>query len=425
MRWVGVALGILVVGFAAAKFARPRDVGVYGVRFSLEEIEKILQLSPLPPAPPSHGNAVADHEVAARFGRRLFYETRLSGDGTVSCATCHQPDLDWTDGKAVSVGMGTTTRNAPSIWNAAHNRWQFWDGRADSLWAQSLGPIESPAEMGGHRLSVCGLIVNVPEYNALYEEIFGAISTQPFAREIQDMDSDNVSKRWKALSESHRETVNQVFANVGKALEAFERRLISDNSAFDQFVTALRERNAQALSAALPESAVRGLKIFVGRGRCLLCHTGPNFTDREFHNIGLDQGRGGADTGRYDGIGQVKASPFNGMGPYSSDRSDEANIALRYLARKPNNLGEFKTPTLRNVARTAPYMRDGRFQSLREVVEFYSRLDQTPAMGHREESLQPLDLSERDVEDLVSFLQALTDPEPPVNIGPPGAHLNF
>ena len=139
-----------------------------------------------------------------------------------------------------------------------------------------------------------------------------------------------------------------------------------------------------------------------------LCHSGPTFTDHEFHNIGLDRGGSALDQGRYPAVEQVKNDPFNGQGHFSDDPSLEANQALHYVTTRDSNLGEFKTPTLRNIARTAPYMHDGRFKTLEEVVEFYSTLPDQPALGHREESLQPLGLRQDEIEDLVAFLKTLT-----------------
>jgi cytochrome c peroxidase len=385
------------------------------VRFSAEEVIEVLKLSPLPPVPPNPRNAVADRPDAARLGRLLFFETRLSGNGRVSCASCHQPAGDWTDGKPVSEGIGRLRRNTPTLWNVAHNRWQYWDGRRDSLWAQALVPIEMDLEMGGSRLRVWRVISEPGPLRAAYERVFGPIPILAGLPEAQD--ARPISERrqhahqaaWNRIPEETREQINRLFSNGGKALEAYERRIISDAAPFDRFVAGVRAGDRAAMES-LPAAAVRGLRFFIGRGQCLLCHSGPNFSDREFHNLGLDRGTQLLDVGRFAGVEGVHADVFNGLGRYSDDRSLAANTPLAYAAPKPNNLGEFKTPTLRNVARTAPYMHDGRFAELRHVLDFYSRLDQQPALGHREESLKPLLLSEEETADLLVFLESLSGP---------------
>ncbi|MEK9864124.1 MAG: cytochrome-c peroxidase, partial [Verrucomicrobiota bacterium] len=189
---------------------------------------------------------------------------------------------------------------------------------------------------------------------------------------------------------------------------AYQRQLISSDSPFDRFVGRLRRGERHLLTPEFNQQHLRGLVIFTGKGQCTLCHAGPTLTDHEFHNIGLDRGGSELDRGRYPAVEQVKNDPFNGQGLFSDDPSLEANQALHYVTTRDSNLGEFKTPTLRNVARTAPYMHDGRFETLEEVVTFYSTLPDEPALGHREESLQPLGLRGDEVKDLVAFLETLT-----------------
>ena len=391
----------------------PTGRTIHGIRFSPEQLKEIRSLSPLPPLPRVPQNQYADNEQAAVLGRRLFFETRLSSNNEVSCATCHDPKQDFTDGKPLSEGLETVTRNSPTLFNQAYNRWFFWDGRKDSLWAQSLGPIENAKEMGGSRVQTYHLIANDPLLRQEYEAVFGKLTPLETSAPpktgypVPGTPEDEQHLEWSRLSEADQKNINRTFANSGKSIAAYERQLISSNAPFDQFVAAL-DSKASSAEAMLPASAVRGLKIFIEKGQCTFCHSGPNFTDLEFHNIGLDRGENGLDTGRFEAIKKVKRDPFNGLGSYSDERSIEQNKSLFYLAQKPNNLGEFKTPTLRNVANTAPYMHDGRFASLREVIRFYSLLNQTPALGHREETLQPLDLSESEIEDLAAFLSSLT-----------------
>lgn len=411
--WVSLmlfwALGCGKQGDATA----PEAITLRGVRIPQSNLIEILKLSPLPPVPPNPTNAFADREDAAVLGQFLFFEARLSGNGQISCATCHQPALGWSDGKALSEGIGTVVRNSPTLWNVAYNRWYFWDGRKDSLWSQSLAPMEHPQEMGGNRLRTFQLVAEASELRGYYEAIFGplpVLETVPVpsdARPVSDNPRDLLHAAWMTLSERDRDQVNRVFANLGKSIEAYERRILTRQSPFDRFVAGIRNGDRVA-PEALSAEALRGMVLFTGRGQCILCHLGPNFTDREFHNIGLDRGGRRLDIGRFQAIESLKSDEFNGMGHYSDDRSIAANAPMHYVTRKPNNLGEFKTPTLRNVAETAPYMHDGRFESLSDVVRFYSTLNQDAAIGHREESLQPLSLTEQEVRDLVAFLNSLT-----------------
>ena len=386
---------------------------VNGVTLYETNLVEILNLSPLPELPPSSTNQYADNQDAALLGQALFFDEGLSINGKVACATCHQADNDWTDGKPLSEGLETVTRNAPTLWNVGHQRWYFWDGRKDSLWSQALGPIEHPFEMGGSRFRTYQLLGGSPSYLEHYERIFGRWPSLDSklnfedARPVVEDPDDKMDQAWQSLSAIDQQKINRVFSNVGKSMEAYQRKLVSNDAPFDQFVQGLRTGNKPDLDVLTVE-AVRGLALFVGRGQCILCHSGPNFTDNEFHNIGLDRGNNALDQGRYPAVDQVKNDPFNGMGAFSDDPSIEANQSLHYVATKDNNLGEFKTPTLRNVADTAPYMHDGRFSTLQEVVEFYSLLPDTPAIGHREESLQALNLTPAETKDLVAFLKSLS-----------------
>jgi cytochrome c peroxidase len=199
--------------------------------------------------------------------------------------------------------------------------------------------------------------------------------------------------------------VNTVFANIGKAIAAYERKIVSGESAFDRYVAG----DAEALSP----SAVRGFQVFVASD-CTLCHSGPEFSDREFHNLALgdrDWLPEDPDYGRYAGIQRLWDDPFNGAGAFSDDpQAGENKIA--WLAMTDEQIGQFETPSLRDVALTAPYMHGGHFETLEDVVEFYSSLDEEGGTGHREHILQPLDLSAGEKADLVAFLESLTG-EPP------------
>lgn len=375
---VAAALAVLVCAGCGVK----PEVG--SVSFRIHEVRKIFKLSPLPPLPPSPTNRLADDPAAARFGQRLFFEPRLSANGKVSCATCHDPAQGFSDRKALSLGIGPTVRHSMPLWNVGYQRWFFWDGRADSLWAQALHPMLHSEEMGASAQHLLAALTGDSALKAEYESIFGALPTELSANTV---DAD------------------RFLSNLGKALESYQRRIISTAAPFDRFVEDLRKVKAPRPSA-ISTSAQRGLQLFIGKGRCVLCHSGPTFSDGEFHNLGLPGPP--ADQGRFIGIGEVQADRFNGLGAFSDDRSSETNIKLRYLTVKMNHLGEFKTPTLRHVAETAPYMHDGRFATLREVLDFYSELPGEPIFGHREETLVPAKFSDAEKADLEAFLHTLT-----------------
>lgn len=394
--------------------------------FTPEEIEIINTFSPLPPPPPDPTNRVCDDPAAARLGQFIFFDKRFSGSGRVSCASCHEPERDWTDGIDVPHGFSPDLRHVPSLWNVAYNRWYFWDGRADSLWSQALDPLEHPNEHGGSRWQYARLIHDDAELRRAYEAIFGA---------MPDM-SDRSRFPSKAPATpgapADAEAVNVVFANIGKALAAYQRKLVSRRAPFDVFVEGLNDGDPKKL-AALSESAQRGLKLFIGRGNCRSCHHGPNFTDGEFHNTGIaafDPER--QDLGRFQGINRLLNSPFNALGPYCDDPTAREHHPTSFLVNQVERRGEFKTPSLRNVAETSPYMHRGQIETLREVVEFYSTLtlpgaDMSPqavaareaaarraGAGHThgggaEHVLTPLHLSKGEIDDLVAFLRSLTD----------------
>lgn len=384
--------------------------------FSPDELRELEDFGALGPVPDDPTNRVADDEEAAHFGQFLFYETRLSGNGEVSCASCHRPEHGFADPERLSTGLGETTRHAPTLLNVSYNRWYFWDGRADSTWAQSHSPLEASNEQGISRVEIAHLLYDDSDLREAYRAIFGEMpdlsdeSRFPDAgRPVPSNPDHTEHEKWMSMSAGDREAINRVLANVGKAIAAFERQLVSRNAPFDRFMRGLREGDADKIEA-LDESELRGLRVFVGEAECDVCHTGPFFSDREFHNLGLPP-RGWLpprDLGRYEGVPIVKDDRFNATGPFSDAPDSQAAAEIEFLARKQENRGQFKTPTLRNVERTPPYMHGGHFETLEEVVEFYAELDAQVAVGHREESLEPFELTERDKDDLVAFLESLT-----------------
>jgi cytochrome c peroxidase len=352
--------------------------------FTPAEVRRIQQHSPLPAPPRDTSNARADDPAAARLGHFLFFDPRLSGNGRLSCASCHDPERGFADGRTVSEGVRRGQRHTPALWNVAYNRWFFWDGRADSLWSQALKPLESPDEMAGSRELIFRLMRDDQELRGAYEAIFGAFPTT-----------------------GDRASVNRVFVAVGKALAAHQRRIVSRDAPFDVFVEGLRAGDP-ARMAALSESARRGLKIFVGKGQCRTCHTGPNFTDGEFHDIGVPPGPGlSSDPGRSDGVNRLRHDEFQAGGSFSDDRGSEAARSTAFMDVYPP-VGQVKTPSLRNVAQTAPYMHQGQLATLADVVRYYSTLEgRTPPGPHDEKILVPLRLDEGEAADLIAFLESL------------------
>jgi cytochrome c peroxidase len=425
-KWRGGLVMVLAagLGLGASRAPAADDKALY----SAEELEKIYQLSPVPPVPPDPTNAYANNEKAAGLGKTLFFDKRLSCAGNVSCATCHNPQQGWSDGRAlpkvfldphITGAKGSSKRRVPSLWNAAYSHWQFWDGRADSLWSQSLGPPENSIEMeGGSRLQYAHAVYDDKDLRGRYEGLFGKMPDLSDAKRFppkgcprpgDPQGKDNAA--WESMSPADQKAVNRVYANIGKSLEAFERKIVSRNSRFDAYVDGLQNNHPEKLAALTPGEK-NGLKLFVGKASCVACHSGPNFTDEGFHDIRVPTKNHSLaeDLGRYDGIATVKASPFNGGGDYSDDQTGDSKQRLDHLKAKPINKRQFKTPGLRNVARFGPYMHQGQFLTLKEVVNYYSTLQgaQKPG-GPDEHLLKAIHLSDAEMNDLVSFLGSLTD----------------
>jgi len=290
----------------------------------------------LPPPPVPADNPMDSAKV--ELGRQLYFDKRLSKDNSTSCATCHRPDHGWADPDPVSAGIGRQKggRNAPTVLNAAYMPLQFWDGRAATLEEQALGPIQNPIEMGMTMVEALDRIKAIPGYVEQFQRIFGTAPND---------------------------------AGVAKAIAAFERTVISTNSPFDRYLKGDR-------SAMSPE-AVRGMRLFNGKAHCTPCHSGPNFSDGAFHNLGVGYRNGKfADEGR------------------------------SVVTKNPKDLGAFKTPGLRSIALNPPYLHDGSEKTLADVVEFYNRGG--VANPNLDPLMLPLNLTTREKSDLVAFLEALT-----------------
>ncbi len=330
----------------------------------------------LPPVPVPADNPITPEK--ARLGERLFHEKRFSADGTISCASCHKPELAFTDGLAVAEGIRGQkgTRNAPTVVNAAYYTTQFWDGRRPSLEEQAKDPFVNPVE---HGLNDHSPILEVVRKDPQYREAFGKV----FGITPEEITIDHVVK----------------------AIAAFERTVVSGDSPFDRYLYGGDE-------SALSASAIRGLKIFRTKGRCVDCHkieqTSATFTDNDFHNLGVGFQR--IAPRLHDIVAKFREARSRGTNLDESilTRSEISELGRFAVTGRISDLGRFKTPTLRNVAVTAPYMHDGSLKTLEEVVEFYDRGGE--ANDFLDGGIRPLRLTEQEKKDLVEFLESLTSP---------------
>lgn len=316
------AVGLVCI--AASSFTQAADAP------KSDAVAKVpLGLDPLP-IPADNPQTAAKIEL----GKQLYFDPRLSYDGTISCATCHDPAKGWSNGDAFGVGIKGQKggRNSPTVINAAYFPLQFWDGRAKELEGQALGPIQNPIEMG-HTLDACvECLSGIEGYKKQFKEVFGT-----------EVTSDGIAK----------------------AIAAFERTVLSGDAPYDRY----KAGDKKALSA----SAERGMNLFFNKGHCSACHSGSNFSDAAFHNIG---------------VGMDKEKPDEGR---------------QVISKMLGDRGAFKTPGLREIARTAPYMHDGSLKTLEEVVEHYNKGG--VANPQLDEEIFPLQLTAEEKADLVTFMK--------------------
>ncbi|MDW3094991.1 MAG: cytochrome c peroxidase [Gammaproteobacteria bacterium] len=369
-----------------------------------------LSLSALPSLPDSASNRFADLPQAKSFGEKLFFDERLSGNGDTSCATCHQPDKYFTDGLPHINSKNTAGRNTPTIVGSGWLRWFYWDGRRDSLWAQALIPFEAKDEMGSSRLAVVRIVTQDENYRDMYESIFGEFPKNFLSSDLPkhagpfgDMKTQD---NWYRLPILTQKKINRVYSNLGKVIEAYERTLAPKPSRFDNYVDQLFDKNNQVIEPTKDE--IEGIKLFIDpeKTQCMQCHNGALLTNGGFHNVGSGRFEGGKlDFGRVFGLQAVLMDEFNCLGAYSDAKPDSCT-ALRFLNRT-NHIplhGAYKTPSLRNVELTGPYFHDGRFNTLKEVVEFYNH----PPTDNGAHELKPLNLQSEQLDHLVAFLNMLS-----------------
>lgn len=362
-------LGVLAALLPAAVVAT--DDGA----FTDSEVRAILAHGPWPaPATQDPSNRASGNRAAIEFGERLFFDARLSAAGKFACVTCHVPERNWTDNRTRGAAAADVDRNTPTLMNVRLGRWFGWGGGADSLWAQSIRPILDARELGATPRHVAEVVRKDEQLSCRYRRSFGALPSS----------TDDEA----------------VLVDVAKALAAFQETFESPATPFDRFRNTLA-RGEPVRPEVYSEAARRGLRIFIGKGNCSTCHSGPNFTSGEFHDNGFSahavQGR--IDQGRIEGLKEVRASRFNLSGPYNDGPTKVAAHQLRDT-QEPNRPSAFKVPTLRHLMLTAPYGHHGDIETLAEVVRHYSERGSG--------QLKPLKLTAREQTDLVVFLESLS-----------------
>ena len=400
---IAIAAILLLLGALLANAAWQRN------RWSQEEVATLrsLWIETLPNLPADPSNAYGDDERAAQLGQQLFFDTRFSANGAISCGTCHSPDNLFQDGTSLAQGVGTTNRRTMTVVGTAYSPWLFWDGRKDSLWAQALGPMENAVEHGGDRTMYAHLIARY--YRDEYEALFGPLpDLTPLPQHAGPVEDPGVRAAWDGLSSADRELVTRIFANMGKAIAAYERLLVPGPASFDAYVEAIVAGDDERAATILSEDEIAGLRLFIGEANCTQCHNGPLFTNNDFHNTGVPAVAGlPADSGRAAGARQVVADEFNCLSVYS-DAPAEACAELRFLVLDEHRQErQFKPPSLRNLDGRGPFMNAGQFSTLEEVLAHYNSAPAAPS-GHTE--LEPLGLSEREMAQIIAFLKTLSGP---------------
>ncbi len=361
--------------------------------------------------PTASSNKYATNPQAASLGEQLFNDPGLSSTGTFSCASCHQQDKQFTDGLAVAQGIAITTRNTPTIIGSAWNEWQYWDGRRDSLWSQALVPIEAAAEMGSTRTAAVRYLLNTEQYATRFQQIFGPSPLKPNHPALQTdaapYGTDEQKRAWFAIDKKTQLQINTFFANIGKAISAYERTLSPASSRFEEFIEAVL--TDKPYKKILSRDEFAGARLFINekKSQCLECHNGPLMSNGDFHNVASANSTTAIpDFGRFVGMQAVLLDEFNCQGPYSDAARDECPH-LQYMQRgdQAHYQGAFKTPTLRGISKTSPYFHDGRFQSLEQVVTHYANARNLQVEGQSD--LRNFPMSNKEIEQLVAFLKTL------------------
>jgi cytochrome c peroxidase len=400
------------------------DVGSGGAGGELSPAQQLrlefAGMSPLPAVPADTTNQYADNAGAAALGQRLFFDEKFSGTlkiasdlgaigdpQKVSCASCHSgPALDdeRSNPATVAIGVNVHTRNSPAVVNSAFYTWTNWGGRFSAQWELPIAVVESGVIMGGNRLAVAHRIFDV--YKTDYEAVFGALTPEigtdaarfPAAGKPKALPTD-LDGAWEGMAAADRTIVNRILANYAKALQAYMRKLVSREAPFDLFMA--------GDDSAMSEEAQLGARVFVQKG-CRNCHSGPTFSDQSFHDLGVAQtgvnNIPAADDGRFKDTPGLLASIFNRDGDFSDDKNTGK------LQTIPSPLpdtwkGVFRTPSLRGVALTAPYMHSGQLTTLSDVIDFYELAPNAEAAASE---LQEINITLAEKAQLIAFLESLT-----------------
>lgn len=402
---MGRRLFLSLAGLTGAVVSLAVGAAALDADWSAEELKQIsaLSLASLPALSADPSNRVADNPAAAALGEALFFDSRLSANGAVSCASCHKPGRQFQDDLRLGRGMGEGGRRTMPIAGSAYAPFLFWDGRKDSQWSQALGPLENPAEHGADRTMVVRLVAGA--YRAQYEGLFGALpDLVGLPEHAMPNGAEATVAAWQGMTPEQRDGIDLAYANVGKAIAAFERTVVPPPTRFDAFASALSAGDRRLADGIFNAREREGLKLFLGAGNCVRCHNGPLFTDGAFHNIGLPGEDPVRDRGRRAAVAQLQADPFNCLGRFS-DAQASACTELKFMeTTSPDLVGAFRSPSLRGVGQRPPFMHAGQFATLRDLLGHYNR---APAAGIGSSELEPLDLPERELEALEAFLRTL------------------
>ncbi|WP_245823728.1 cytochrome-c peroxidase [Photobacterium proteolyticum] len=326
-------------------------------------------------------NLYLHDKQAVLLGERLFSDTQLSRSKQVACASCHQPEHYFTLNPDNDLSI---TKQVPSLLGAANFNWYMLDGRADSLWAQALKPLENHIEHGGTRTQYVLHVLD--KYPQLYQTIFGPIpdeltDTVLPAQASPSSQYPTEQQQWHQLDKNIQEAINRVFANIGKSLAAYQATLWPVDTRFDRYVDqmmAATEKSSLTQAPLLDAQEVAGLKIFINeQGQCLRCHNGPLLSNGGFHATTIPEPHPDAQKGHRSGLELAFADPFNCLGRYSDSLPSQCKELL-FSKRAADELkGATKVPSLRNVSATAPYMHAGQFSTLKDVLQYYNRAAKT------------------------------------------------
>jgi cytochrome c peroxidase len=355
-------------------------------------------------APPSPTNRYADDPAAAALGRLLFFDERMSADGQVSCATCHDIDEGMSDPRPLSLGVADRQgdRHSMPIVAIGFQRFLFWDGRADSAWSQPLQAIESEKEMDFTRAEVAHFIARA--HRDRYEAVFGPL---PDLADVPARARPGLSA-WEQIDPARRDAIDRVFAGVGKALEAYQRLLLCADTRFDRWARAELD---------LDDAERSGAASFI-RGGCIRCHSGPAFSDGEFHNVGIGSGSDVPDRGRAAALETLAASTFGAAGRHSDDPAT-GRALLDTAAAEVATEGAFRTPTLRGAIQRRSFGHRGHVEELGDFIDdvYDGPHMQASAVGELDPELDGVDAD--DDADLIAFLRTLECPPLPPDLGPP------